>query len=49
MNLVLSIVQNEDAEPVTRDLLAAGHRVTRINYSGRLPAPRQRHIAGGRG
>ena len=34
MNLVLSIVQNEDAEPVTRDLLAAGHRVTRINTAG---------------
>jgi uncharacterized protein YaaQ len=34
MNLVLSIVQNEDAEPVTRALLAAGHRVTRINTAG---------------
>jgi uncharacterized protein YaaQ len=34
MNLVLSIVQNEDAEPVTRSLLAAGHRVTRINTAG---------------
>jgi uncharacterized protein YaaQ len=34
MNLVLSIVQNEDAEPVTRVLLAAGHRVTRMNTAG---------------
>ena len=34
MNLVLSIVQNEDAEPVTRALLAAGHRVTRMNTAG---------------
>lgn len=34
MNLVLSIVQNEDAEPVTRALLAAGQRVTRINTAG---------------
>jgi uncharacterized protein YaaQ len=34
MNLVLSVVQNEDAEPVTRALLAAGHRVTRINTAG---------------
>jgi uncharacterized protein YaaQ len=34
MNLVLSIVQNEDAEPATRALLAAGHRVTRINTAG---------------
>jgi uncharacterized protein YaaQ len=34
MNLVLSVVQNEDAEPVTRSLLAAGHRVTRINTAG---------------
>jgi uncharacterized protein YaaQ len=34
MNLVLSVLQNEDAEPVTRALLAAGHRVTRINTAG---------------
>ena len=34
MDLVLSVVQNEDAEPVTRSLLAAGHRVTRINTAG---------------
>jgi len=34
MNLVLSVVQNEDADPVTRALLAAGHRVTRINTAG---------------
>ncbi len=34
MNLVLSVVQNDDAEPVTRALLAAGHRVTRINTAG---------------
>ena len=34
MNLVLSVVQNEDAEPATRALLAAGHRVTRINTAG---------------
>ena len=34
MNLVLAIVQNEDADPVTQALLAAGHRVTRINTAG---------------
>lgn len=34
MNLVLSVVQNDDAEPVTRALLTAGHRVTRINTAG---------------
>lgn len=34
MNLVLAIVQNEDAGPVTQGLLEAGHRVTRINTAG---------------
>jgi uncharacterized protein YaaQ len=34
MNLVLAIVQNDDAEGVTRGLLAAGYRVTRINTAG---------------
>jgi uncharacterized protein YaaQ len=34
MDLVLSVVQNDDAEPVTRALLTAGHRVTRINTAG---------------
>jgi uncharacterized protein YaaQ len=34
MNLVLSIVQNEDADVVTRALLAAGYRVTRMNTAG---------------
>ena len=34
MNLVLSIVQNEDADVVTRALLTAGYRVTRMNTAG---------------
>jgi uncharacterized protein YaaQ len=34
MNLVLSIVRNEDADGVVGGLLAAGHRVTRINTAG---------------
>ncbi len=34
MNLVLAIVQNEDADPVTQALLGAGYRVTRINTAG---------------
>lgn len=34
MNLVLTIVQNEDADPVTQALLAASYRVTRINTAG---------------
>lgn len=34
MHLVLSIVQNEDADPVTRALIAAGYRVTRMNTAG---------------
>lgn len=34
MNLVLTILQNEDADPVTRALIEAGHRVTRINTAG---------------
>ncbi len=34
MNLVIAIVQNEDAEATTRALLSAGHRVTRINTAG---------------
>ena len=34
MNLMLSIVASENAEPVTRALLAAGYRVTRMNTAG---------------
>jgi uncharacterized protein YaaQ len=34
MNLVLSIVRNEDADRVVGGLLATGHRVTRINTAG---------------
>ena len=34
MNLVLSIVRNEDADGIVGGLLAAGHRVTRINTAG---------------
>lgn len=34
VNLMLSIVQNEDAGPVTQGLLDAGYRVTRINTAG---------------
>jgi uncharacterized protein YaaQ len=34
MNLVLSIVRNEDADRVVGGLLVAGHRVTRINTAG---------------
>lgn len=34
MNLVLSIVQNEDADGATRALLSAGYRVTRMNTAG---------------
>jgi uncharacterized protein YaaQ len=34
MNLMLAFVQNEDAEPITRALLEASYRVTRINTAG---------------
>lgn len=34
MNLVLAIVHNDDADAVTRALLATGRRVTRINTAG---------------
>lgn len=34
MNLVLAILQNEDADPVTRALIAAGFRVTRMSTAG---------------
>jgi uncharacterized protein YaaQ len=34
MNLVLAFVQSEDAEQITRALLDAGFRVTRINTAG---------------
>lgn len=34
MELVLAFIQNEDVDPVTRALLDAGHRVTRINTAG---------------
>lgn len=34
MNLVLALIQNDDADPVTQALLAGGYRVTRINTAG---------------
>jgi len=34
MNLLVAIVHSSDAEAVTRALLAAGHRLTRINSAG---------------
>ena len=34
MQLVLSIVQSEDADPVTRALISGGYRVTRMNTAG---------------
>ncbi len=34
MNLILAILQNEDADPVSGGLLAAGFRVTRLNTAG---------------
>ncbi len=34
MDLVLAILQNEDADPVTRALVAAGFRVTRMSTAG---------------
>ncbi len=34
MNLVLALVQNDDADPVTQALLGASYRVTRINTAG---------------
>ena len=34
MNLVLTIVQNDDADQVVGGLLAAGYRVTRLNTAG---------------
>lgn len=34
VDLMISIVQNEDASPVTQGLLDAGYRVTRINTAG---------------
>lgn len=34
MNLMLSIVTSEDADPITRALLIAGYRVTRMNTAG---------------
>ncbi len=34
MNLILAIVHSDDAESVSQALLAAGHRVTRINTAG---------------
>ena len=34
MHLVLTIVQSEDAEPVTRALINANYRVTRMNTAG---------------
>jgi uncharacterized protein YaaQ len=34
MNLVLAILQNEDADTVANGLLAANHRVTRLNTAG---------------
>jgi uncharacterized protein YaaQ len=34
MNLILAIMQNEDADPVSGGLLAAGYRVTKLNTAG---------------
>jgi uncharacterized protein YaaQ len=34
MDLILAIVQNEDADAIVRALLAPGYRVTRINTAG---------------
>jgi uncharacterized protein YaaQ len=34
MHMVVSIVAADDAEPVTRALIAAGYRVTRMNTAG---------------
>jgi uncharacterized protein YaaQ len=34
MNLVLAIVPNEDADPLTQALIGAGYRVTRMNTAG---------------
>jgi len=34
MTMVIAIVQKEDADAVTRDLLAGGHRLTRVNTAG---------------
>lgn len=34
MNLILAVVQNEDADPVIQALLQAGYRVTRMNTAG---------------
>jgi uncharacterized protein YaaQ len=34
MNLIIAIVQDEDAGPVIQALIGAGHRVTRINTAG---------------
>ena len=34
MKLIVAIVQGEDADDVIRAMLAAGHRLTRINTTG---------------
>ncbi len=34
MKLILAIIQNDDADPVSGGLLAAGYRVTRLNTAG---------------
>jgi len=34
MQMVVSIVAADDAEPVTRALISAGYRVTRMNTAG---------------
>jgi uncharacterized protein YaaQ len=34
MKLILTIIQNDDADPVSGGLLAAGYRVTRLNTAG---------------
>ncbi len=34
MHLILAIVHNDDAGPITQALLTAGHRLTRINTAG---------------
>ena len=34
MDLMLALIQSDDADPVTEELLEAGYRVTRINTAG---------------
>ena len=48
MDLVLAIVQNEDASPIAHALLTNGHRLTRMNTAGAFLQAWQRHAARGR-